>query len=134
MRVEDGQDVTVVHDVVAEAVRRARSGEGGTLIEVMTYRYRDHSEGLRFRDAYAGATRDADEIASWRARDPLEIARQHLRASGVGDDDIAALDEVVTAEIADSVDFALNSPMPEPSAAFDDVYADRAVLISGGAR
>ncbi|MCV7169575.1 thiamine pyrophosphate-dependent dehydrogenase E1 component subunit alpha [Mycobacterium manitobense] len=131
--VEDGQDVEAVHAAVSAAAERARAGDGPTLIEVLTYRYRDHSEGLRFRDAYAGATRDADELASWRARDPILIGAGRLAELGASAADIAAVDDAVRAEIEDCVQFALDSPLPEAAAAFDDLYTDRVVAAPVGA-
>ncbi|MBJ8347212.1 thiamine pyrophosphate-dependent dehydrogenase E1 component subunit alpha [Antrihabitans sp. YC2-6] len=130
IRVDDGQDVEAVHDVVSAAVTRARSGDGPSLIEVLTYRYRDHSEGLRFRDAYAGAARKAEEIAAWRDRDPIAIAAQRLRARGCSDNDIAAVEAGVHNDIDDCLQFAHESPMPDASAAFDDVYTDRKVGVT----
>lgn len=127
IRVEDGQDVEAVYDVVAAAATRARAGDGPTLVEVLTYRYRDHSEGLRFRDAYAGAKRDDREVSAWRARDPIVLGAQRLRDRGVAEDDIAAIEHEVRDAIDDCVEFAQNSPPPDPAAAFDDLYADRVV-------
>lgn len=132
VRVEDGQDVEAVYDAVVTATERARAGDGPTLVEVLTYRYRDHSEGLRFRDAYAGAKRDDQEIAAWRARDPIELAAQRLRGRGVSDEEIAAIDAEVRGAIDDCLDFAQNSPLPDPAAAFDDLYTDRTVTAPAG--
>ena len=61
VRVEDGQDVMKVYEAVAEAVDRARRGEGPSLVEVMTYRFQEHSEGLRINVDY----RDAEEKEFW---------------------------------------------------------------------
>lgn len=129
--VEDGQDVEEVYAAVSAAATRARSGHGPTLIEVLTYRFRDHSEGLRFRDAYAGATRNADEIAAWKARDPITIAAQRLRERGMADDAVEAIQSGVQDDIADCLQFAQDSPMPDAGAAFDDVYTDRTVPLTG---
>lgn len=133
VRVDDGQDVEAVYEVVATAAARARAGAGPTLVEVLTYRYRDHSEGLRFRDAYAGAKRDDGEIAAWQARDPISIAVQRLRGCGVSGDEIAKIDTEVRGEIDDCLDFAQHSPLPDPAAAFDDLYTDRIVTAPVGA-
>jgi pyruvate dehydrogenase E1 component alpha subunit len=75
--VVDGQDVAAVHDVVAEALERARAGEGPTLIEAKTYRYRGHAS----RDP--GKYRPAEEIAAWRERDPIELLGAQLAEEGV---------------------------------------------------
>ena len=132
VHVEDGQDVEAVYAAVSCAAARARAGEGPTLVEVLTYRYRDHSEGLRFRDAYAGATRDAAELAAWRDRDPIAITALRLRERGWTDDDIAVIDTEVRDAVDDSLRFALDSPMPDAADAFNDVYTDRTVGPSTG--
>ena len=79
VRVEDGQDVLAVHDAVSTAVERARSGEGPSLVEVVTYRFNEHSEGLRLGVDY----RDADERAAWVERDPIVLFRRVLAERGV---------------------------------------------------
>ena len=72
----DGQDALATHDVTAEAVARARTGEGPSLIEARTYRYEDHSEGLGriLREPY----RTDEEVDNWRKRDPIAIHQQML--------------------------------------------------------
>jgi pyruvate dehydrogenase E1 component alpha subunit len=75
--VVDGQDVAAVRAVVAEALDRARAGDGPTLIEAKTYRYRGHAS----RDP--GKYRPADEIATWRERDPIELLGAQLADEGV---------------------------------------------------
>lgn len=119
--VEDGQDVLAVYDAVSAAVERARSGEGPTLIEVMTYRYREHAEGLRLAVDY----RDPAEREAWLARDPIKLFRQKLIARAVADDaELDALEAEIAAEVEDAVKFAESSPFPEPEVAFEDLYAD----------
>ena len=73
----DGQDVDAVYDTVGRALERARAGDGPTLIEAKTYRYRGHAS----RDP--GKYRPEEEIAIWRARDPIEILGAALAAEGV---------------------------------------------------
>ncbi|MCA9513239.1 MAG: thiamine pyrophosphate-dependent dehydrogenase E1 component subunit alpha, partial [Myxococcales bacterium] len=70
----DGQDVEAVLATTARAVARARAGEGPSLVEAKTYRYCEHAEG----QGIPGTYRTADEIARWRERDPLAIARTRL--------------------------------------------------------
>jgi acetoin:2,6-dichlorophenolindophenol oxidoreductase subunit alpha len=127
VRVDDGQDVEAVFDVVSAAVARARAGEGPTLVEVLTYRYRDHSEGLRFRDAYAEAARNDDEIASWRKRDPIFTIAERLVARGIPKSEVDSIDAETVAEIDDCIAFAEGSPQPDAAAAFDDLYTDRVI-------
>ena len=73
----DGQDVDAVYDAAGRALERARAGDGPTLIEAKTYRYRGHAS----RDP--GKYRPEEEIAIWRARDPIEILGAALAAEGV---------------------------------------------------
>ncbi len=121
VRVEDGQDVLKVYDAVAAAVARARSGEGPTLVEVMTYRFREHSEGLRINVDY----REANEREHWLARDPIVLFRQHLIDSGlVTAEAMDALEAEVREEVEAAAKFALESPDPELRVAFEHLYTD----------
>jgi pyruvate dehydrogenase E1 component alpha subunit len=120
VRVEDGQDVLAVYAAVSEAVARARRGEGPTLIEVVTYRYNEHSEGLRLGTDY----RPADEREAWLKKDPLVLFREHLIANGHTAEEMDALEAEVLAEVDAAVEFSENSPWPDPSVAFDDLYTD----------
>lgn len=118
--VEDGQDVLAVRAAVAAAVDRARGSEGPSLVEVRTYRFRDHSEGLR----HAG-TGDAERQA-WLARDPVLLFRERLIAEyRITTEQVDDLEREVQAEVDDAVTFARSSPDPEPQDAFDDLYATR---------
>ncbi|MGE3594146.1 MAG: thiamine pyrophosphate-dependent dehydrogenase E1 component subunit alpha [Dehalococcoidia bacterium] len=119
----DGQDVQAVYQAVAAAVRVARRGGGPTLIEAKTYLYAEHSAnmGRTFRQ------RSAEEIAYWNARDPIRLQRSMMLASSVEEQAIAEVDSQVAAEINDAVNFARQSPYPEPDEAYTDVYAHRPV-------
>lgn len=121
VRVEDGQDVLAVHEATAAAVERARRGEGPTLVEVVTYRFNEHSEGLRLGTDY----RDADERSTWLERDPIALFRRHLVAEGVATEaELDALEEEVLAEVDEAVAFTDASPYPDPSVAFKDLYTE----------
>jgi TPP-dependent pyruvate/acetoin dehydrogenase alpha subunit len=115
--VVDGQDVVAVHQVVSEAVERARGGQGPSLIEAKTYRYREHAEGLRLH------YRPEGELESWMARDPIELHRTRLLESGVSEDELDELRVVEQAEVERAVEFARESPFPDPSEAFEGLYA-----------
>jgi pyruvate dehydrogenase E1 component alpha subunit len=116
----DGQDVVAVYNVVSAAVRRARRGDGPTLIEAKTYRYKDHAEHLPVTAPY----RSPEEVAHWRARDPIPAFREKLISKGVLDEEAARrLEAAVIAEVEEAVEFARSSPFPEFSEAFDDLYA-----------
>jgi 2-oxoisovalerate dehydrogenase E1 component len=115
----DGNDVQAVYNAAAEATRRARAGAGPTLIECRTYRTRAHSEGMR--DA---GYRTSEEIEQWKARDPIKLWSECLQGNGTASAaDLAAIDGEVKATIEQAVEFAKNSPYPEPATAFDYVYA-----------
>ena len=119
----DGQDVMAVYEVTQQAVARARSGQGPSLIEARTYRYEEHSEGLNriLREPY----RSDEEVAEWRNRDPIVLHSQWLV-----EQDIAAQEEIdgvqaeVAAAIEDALQFARESPYPEPEDLTTDLYAD----------
>jgi TPP-dependent pyruvate/acetoin dehydrogenase alpha subunit len=120
IRVEDGQDVLAVYEAVSAAVARARAGEGPSLIEVVTYRYNEHSEGLRLGTDY----RPASEREEWLKKDPLVLFREHLIANGHTAEEMDALEAEVLAEVDAAVEFSENSPWPDASAGFDDLYTD----------
>ena len=82
VRVENGQDVLAVYEAVEAAVERARSGDGPSLVEVMTYRFNEHSEGLRLSTDY----RDADEKERWLELDPIVLFRTELESRRVATD------------------------------------------------
>ena len=132
VRVEDGQDVLAVYDATARAVERARRGEGPTLVEVVTYRFHEHSEGLRLGTDY----RDADEMQAWLQRDPIVLFGRHLVEAGVAtEQELVKLDASVLEEVEAAFVFTNESPFPDPSVAFDDLYTEptpmrvRATLI-----
>jgi acetoin:2,6-dichlorophenolindophenol oxidoreductase subunit alpha len=121
--VVDGQDALVVHEAVSVAVARARAGDGPSLLDVKTYRYRNHAEfgGLESR---LKKYRSDEEVAEWVARDPITILGEQLIHSGVIDQDgIARIDEQVTQEIADAVSFAQASEFPDLRSAYEGLYA-----------
>lgn len=123
VRVENGQDVLAVYEAVAAAVERARAGEGPTLVEVMTYRFREHSEGLKLGVDY----RDAEQKEKWLGMDPVVIMREHLIEAGhFTAEELDALDREVLDEVDAAVAFAESSPYPDPSVAFDDLYTELA--------
>jgi len=115
----DGNDVLSIYQAAGEAVGRARAGNGPTLLECKTYRTRPHSEGMR--DA---GYRTQDEVASWRARDPIPRLREHLLAEGVAtEDELAQIDRAVQEMIAEAVEFAKESPWPDAATATDHVFS-----------
>ena len=115
----DGTDVLAVREAAVESVARARAGQGPTLLELKTYRYGGHFQG----DPCNYRTREEEQ--QWRARDALARFRAHLLQHGLQqEEELAALERRVTATIAEAIEFALQSPDPEPSGAMRHVYAD----------
>ena len=108
--------------------RRARRGEGPSLVEAKTYRFGEHAEGIVIPVSY----RDAAEVEQWKDRDPLEILRARLSEEGIlAEGAFEALASEVQQRIDAAVASAEASPPPDPSAAFEDVYSNP---IEGGGR
>lgn len=117
----DGNDVEAVHAVTTEAVARARSGGGPTLVVVDTYRWREHC-GPNF-DNDAGY-RSVEEFESWRERCPVETYAARLRAEGVLSADVEAdITAAIRTEVDEAFAFAIASPFPDPKTVADFVYA-----------
>jgi len=111
----DGNDVLAVHAAAAEAVRRARAGDGPSLLACTTYRTRAHSEGMR--DA---GYRTREEVEEWRTRDPIKRLREHLVAHAATLD---AIDREIDQMADDALEWAKASPYPDPATVLDHVYA-----------
>ena len=121
VRVEDGQDVLAVHAATLDAVERARRGEGPTLVEVVTYRFHEHSEGLRLGTDY----RDAAEKQEWLGRDPVVLFRTRLVEMGMATEvELDELEAAVLDEVEAAFEFSQASPFPDPAVAFADLYTE----------
>ncbi len=114
----DGNDVIKVQETTKIAVDRARSGEGPTIIEALTYRHYGHSR------ADPAKYRPADEVERWMQRDPLTVARGRLIGMAVDAADIDAIDARVAEAIKGAVQEAKDAPYPDPATALIDVWAD----------
>lgn len=115
----DGMDVLAVRTVAQEAVARARAGEGPTLIECLTYRFRGHSL------ADPDELRSKDEKEAWLARDPLKklagyLTKQKLATAA----ELKEIERRIQATIEDAVEFAQSSPEPEASELYRFVFAE----------
>ena len=116
----DGQDLEAVHEVTAQAVARARNGEGPTLIEARTYRFDEHSNRLAIPIEY----RTKEEIAHHREnRDPVALYRAILAERGLKSE-IAAIDAEVEETIEAAVTFAKDSPEPEMDDLWDNMFVN----------
>ena len=119
----DGMDAVAVWEAAGEAIARARAGGGPTLVECKTYRFVDHV-GLRGIGLHY---RTDEELEEWRARDPIAQHEARLIEMGVMTaDEIQAVHDAVMADITESIEFAENSPLPDPADLLNDVYTPTA--------
>ena len=115
----DGNDPEAVYKAVSEAAARARKNEGPTLIECKTYRHYTHFVGEP--DTY----RPKEEVAEWKDRDPILLYQEKLLGEGIlNATDVKKIEDEVSDEIRQAVEFARNSPLPKLTSALEDVYAD----------
>src|SRR5688572_14316231 len=113
MRVED------VHNAVARAAERARAGEGPSLLEFRTYRYKGHS--MSDPQKY----RSKEEVEQYKKRDPLEQVRMTILSKKIATEaELEAIDIKVNGQVEESVKFAEESKFPDPSEALKDIYAE----------
>lgn len=113
----DGMNPVAVAEVVSEAVDRARRGDGPTLLEVKTYRYKGHS----MSDAQHYRTKS--EVAEYQKKDPISQVLSKIKENNwATDDEISAIDNGVKEHIKEIVKFAEESPFPHDNAMYDDVY------------
>jgi len=116
----DGMDILKVHEAVSEAASRARAGEGPTLIEAKVYRLTPHSS-----DDDDRSYRSREEVAEWRARDPLDrFAAQLLDQRHLAPEAVAELDARARQEVDEAIQFAESAPYPEVSEGAYPVYAE----------
>ncbi|TWI80252.1 pyruvate dehydrogenase E1 component alpha subunit [Lacibacter cauensis] len=116
----DGMDPEAVHEAVARAVKRGRAGEGPTLLEIKTYRYKGHS--MSDPQKY----RSKEEVEEYKQRDPIETSKQKLlEVFGVSEAEIEAINERVRVEVEECVKFAEESPWPSEDELLKDVYIDQ---------
>src|SRR6476620_5690458 len=114
----NGNDVLAVYQATQGALARARGGDGPTLIECKTYRWRGHSEHDK------AFYRTNEELAMWKSRDPIPTFTTYLQGLRVlTDDKLKEIDGRVASTIDEAVKFAENSPDPDPSDAVTDLYA-----------
>ena len=114
----DGNDVLAVYEAVTMAVERARKGQGPSLIECKTYRWRGHFEGD------ACVYRSEKELEEWKAKDPIPRFAKKLVETGTATQaELDGISASVAAEIEAAVKFAEDSPFPKPEDLLEDVYA-----------
>jgi pyruvate dehydrogenase E1 component alpha subunit len=109
-----------VHLAIEEACDRARRGDGPTLLNIMTYRYKGHS--MSDPQKY----RSKEEVEEYKRQDPIEKVLQTIRDNKwLSEKEIEALDAKVDAIVEESVKFAEESPLPDPSELYNDVYTQQ---------
>jgi len=116
--VVDGNDVLACYEVARQAVERARRGEGPSLIEVKTYRFTAHSS-----DDDDKRYREAEEVAIWRQKDPIQKYAAYLRDVGILSDQVEAeITERVNQQVDDATDYAEQAPDPTAADLMTFVY------------
>jgi pyruvate dehydrogenase E1 component alpha subunit len=116
--VVDGNDVEAVHEVARTAIELARGGGGPSLIEAVTYRHGGHSR------ADPGKYRPDDEVASWKARDPIPTFRARLEADGVAPADLDSIDSEAREAVAAAEAEARAAPEPDAAVLETQVWTD----------
>ncbi len=116
--VVDGNDLRRVVAASREAVQRARSGRGPTLLECRTYRHHGHSK------SDPGHYRPNEEVDSWLEHDPLALERDRLLAGATEERELAALEEAVHERLDQAVEAALAAPFPDPDHEAGGEYLD----------
>jgi pyruvate dehydrogenase E1 component alpha subunit len=115
----DGMTPENVHEHVSRAVKRAREGDGPTLLELKTYRYKGHS--ISDPQKY----RTKEEVEEYREQDPLiKVRNKILESNFASAADLDQIDQKINLIVEESVRFAEESPWPDDSELLKDVYAD----------
>lgn len=113
----DAMKVEEVHKAVSKAAKRARAGEGPSLLEFRTYRYKGHSM------SDPAKYRTKEEVAEYKSQDPVEQVKATILSKKYATEkQIEAIGQKIKEQVIESVEFAEQSPFPDPAEAFKDVY------------
>lgn len=113
----DGMSCEAVHEAIADAAERARKGDGPTLLEMKTYRYRGHSM------SDPAKYRTKEEVEEYKQKDPIEQVLATIRKNKYAtEQEIVAIEERVKQQVEESVKFAEDSPFPAAEDLYKDVY------------
>ncbi len=116
----DAMDVFEVHEQVGKAVAHVRSGKGPVLLEALTYRYKGHSM------SDPAKYRTKDELEHYKDEDPIIKLKHHIVNNKMATNaDLDSIENEIAEIVAKSVEFAENSPFPQPGDLYEDVYHDR---------
>ncbi|CAK7003258.1 MAG: Acetoin:2,6-dichlorophenolindophenol oxidoreductase subunit alpha [Desulfovibrio sp.] len=119
----DGNDVIAVLDAFSQCLDRARKGEGPSLLEAKTYRWKGHWTG----DPEVYRTRE--EVEAWVAKCPIKRHRAYLLEQGLATEkELDAIAQQALREVEEAAEFAMNSPEPDPATVMNDVFADGEVV------
>lgn len=115
----DGMDPEAVYDAARRTIDRARRGQGPALIECIAYRFEGHHEGDS--EFY----RDDEELEEWRQKDPVRTyPRKLIDEEVLTEKEYEEMEAEIEAEVQDAIEFARESPMPDPQNAYDGLYAE----------
>lgn len=113
----DGMKPENVHYAIERAARRARDGEGPTLLEIKTYRYKGHSM------SDPAKYRSKEELEEYKEKDPIEYVLRVIRENNLAtEEQITEINEKIKITVDDAVEFAENSPWPEENELYKDIY------------
>lgn len=114
----DGMSCEAVHEAIEKAVKLARNGGGPTLLEMNTYRYRGHSM------SDPAKYRTKEEVEKYKAQDPIQQVAETIKKNKFATEkDLEAIEQKVMQDVEEAVKFAEESPFPDASELYKDVYA-----------
>ena len=115
----DGMKCETVHEAMFKAAEEARKGNGPTFLEIKTYRYRGHSM------SDPASYRTKEELAEYKEKDPIETTKATiLKNKFATEEELDAIEEIINQQVEESVTFAEESPLPDASLLFRDVYVE----------
>jgi pyruvate dehydrogenase E1 component alpha subunit len=118
-KIVNGMSPEAVHEAIEEAADRARRGDGPTLLDIRTYRYKGHS--MSDPQKY----RTKDEVSEWMDQDPIQHCLATIQKNKwLTEDGVKEIEEWVKNEVKESIEFAENSPYPEGKDLYEDVYKE----------
>jgi pyruvate dehydrogenase E1 component alpha subunit len=118
--VVDGQDVEIVHEAMKNASERARAGDGPTLVEFKTYRFRGHSR------TDTGPYRPKGELEEWMQRDPIDILKKRMIADGQLDEtEFEEMKQAAETLVLEAIEFAKAEPYPPLEELLTDIYYEK---------
>ncbi len=113
----DAEDVIAVNDAANEAIKRARQGQGPSLLEFLTYRWRSHGEGY----PPWGAEKDAEE---GRKHCPINFAKEKLLKNKISPEEFKVIEKRLDEWMQKTYDFAIRSPFPAPEQALEGLFSE----------